>query len=327
MTTGGGGGGAPVLRAETKMRNECRVCGGHEGTTLTTRFRYFRCGRCATLQKVLSEDEYERLNPTYDPGDNLDLQSSDAIREALDVDDKIALLRRVLGNHGRQAEGLSFLDIGCGQGGAMLAARDLGMDVLGFEPSLDHGRVARDLLSLPVETDYFTPDKVAGRRFDLIHLSHVIEHIYRPRPFIEGLVSVLKPGGVLLVVTPNAESLLARALGGRWPMLVPVDHVTLIGPTAVRHLVPGGMAVKTWTSEYPFEFAATVGSVARRWLRGDAPQDAALAATEDADDRSSTARRFSRGGQLAMRAASLPFHIFAKATGRAAALSFTIQRS
>jgi SAM-dependent methyltransferase len=63
-------------------------------------------------------------------------------------------------------------------------------------------------------------------------LSHVIEHIFDPKKFISDLVGILKPGGALVVVTPNSDSLIARVTGAQWPMLKPVDHVSLISAKA-----------------------------------------------------------------------------------------------
>ena len=44
----------------------------------------------------------------------------------------------------------------------------LGFEVLGFEPSVNHARVATQHFQLPIVNDYFTADRVAGKKFDQV---------------------------------------------------------------------------------------------------------------------------------------------------------------
>lgn len=65
------------------------------------------------------------------------------------------------------------------------------------------------------------------RSFDLVVVSHLLEHVYRPVDFLEGVRRVLAPGGSLLVAVPNLDSMMARLFG---PYL-------LSGYSVPRHLV------------------------------------------------------------------------------------------
>jgi SAM-dependent methyltransferase len=160
-----------------------------------------------------------------------------------------------------------FLDVGCGMGGYLLAAQQLGFQTIGFEPSTDHAHLAKDILNLPVINDYFSSEAVSGKQFDLIMLSHVIEHIYKPQDLISMLVAALKPGGVLVVVTPNSDSIIATLTGRSWVMLKPIDHVSMICSSAYQYFdlsIPVDIYHR-W-SEYPFEFVATVLASTRDWI-------------------------------------------------------------
>lgn len=239
----------------------CRVCGSdmRRWRHRWLGFEWGRCVRCRSVQKIIDQDEYTRLDPSYDPGYGPDGSSSLELAGVMDVDGKEKLLRHVFpGMHSGR-----MLDVGCGMGGYLLAAQRMGMEVTGVEPSEPHGRAAVELFGLNVVRGYFTPATVNGK-FDLIVLSHVIEHIYRPGEFLGGLTSVLAPGGQLLVITPNAESLSATLLGRYWSMYKPVDHVTMIGRSAIPFLVPRGTVLKSaWTDEWPGEFLANAASAAR----------------------------------------------------------------
>jgi len=310
-------------RADVNAEN-CRVCNSSKGARFARRgFRWFRCDECATLQKQLTLQQYLDLNPSYDPGHFLDSSSEREIREYLKVDNATRLLARVIAAHLPEVRGpRRFLDVGCGMGGYLLAARSLGFEVLGFEPSASHARVAREHLKLDVVHDYFSPEKVQGK-FDLIMLSHVIEHIYAPREFIHQLLGVLGPGGVLIVVTPNAEGLVATSTGTSWPMLNPVDHVTMISRRAYDHFDLAQRAeVRHYTSEYTFEYAASLLAALRGGAREDGTPDRGMS-------RPSTMRRQGTGAKLlraALSAASLPAHVMARAMDRQACLNTILVR-
>ena len=57
---------------------------------------------------------------------------------------------------------------------------------------------------------------LAGRRFEVVFLVDVIEHVADPVGLLGRCVDRLAEDGVLMVVTPDAGSLAARALGRRW---------------------------------------------------------------------------------------------------------------
>lgn len=248
---------------------ECRIC----GTPAARRFEAFgypwlKCACCKSIQKVLTESQFAALNPTYDPGHFLDSSSREQLESYLEIGEKTALIRRILELELAQRPNLRFLDVGSGMGAYMVAASRLGFEVSGFEPSADHARVARDVFKLHVINDYFTPGRIEDR-FDLIMLSHVIEHVYDPQGFLNALASCLKPGGVLLVVTPNAGSMVASLCGGWWPMMKPIDHVSLISAESYLHIrFSTAVSLRHSWSGYPFEFASTLLTALRDRLRG-----------------------------------------------------------
>jgi len=200
---------------------------------------------------------------------------------------------------------------------------------MGFEPSTDHARVATRLLNLPVVRDYFSATRVAGNAYDLIMLSHVIEHIYDPRAFVHEIIKVLKPGGVLIVLTPNNESLVARVTGKAWPMLKPVDHVSMIGSLAYDFFGLREIAeVHHSSSEYPFEFAAAAIAALRSSMpRSRRNSGAHAASTPRAEP--PPLRRFgikSNALRWCLTAVSAPMYAAGFAAGRQACLKSIVVR-
>lgn len=240
----------------------CRVCGGAAGAVYQwLGFDWVRCDDCGCTQKSLDKAGYESLAPTYDAGTIVEgTADTAAVQHALGVTEKVRMLDRL-----GMPVASRLLDIGCGAGGFLLAARQLGFDATGVEPSVAHSQIARETFGLSVLTGYFDPSHFT-QQFDIVVLSHVIEHILEPREFLSDIGKVLRPGGLLLMITPNVDSLAAATCGKYWSMYKPVDHVTMIGKRSLPYCVPEEFQLKSAvTSEWPGEFAAHVISALKQW--------------------------------------------------------------
>src|SRR5207249_6393552 len=73
--------------------------------------------------------------------------------------------------------------------------------------------------------------------FDVLTCRHVLEHISAPLAFLKALARLLQPGGRLVIVTPNADSLGHRFFGCDFYSLDPPRHLILYTPAAVRRLL------------------------------------------------------------------------------------------
>jgi 2-polyprenyl-3-methyl-5-hydroxy-6-metoxy-1,4-benzoquinol methylase len=106
------------------------------------------------------------------------------------------------------------LDVGCGDGSALLALQWLGFKHL--SGSEINPTICKKLRQKGIAT-YCTPDittsKLEKQSFDLIRLSHVLEHVYNPRETIAFLREKLVEGGSLVIGVPNFNSLAARTFG------------------------------------------------------------------------------------------------------------------
>jgi SAM-dependent methyltransferase len=287
----------------------CRVC-EQDGTELEFEwlgFSWRSCAGCGALQKQLSLDEYHALRPSYDPGSYAaQIPDESALRKLLEVDEKAALLRQVLGS----GAGASFLEVGCGMGGYLLAARDIGYRVCGVEPSAMHSAAARRLTDLRIVDGYFEPG-LLGEKFDVILLSHVIEHIYLPKAFLASLALDLLPGGRLVVITPNRGSLIATWTGRYWSMLKPIDHVSMFTKRSLRLVCPESLSLeRATTSEWPGEFAASCVSALKSRLRPHASNVEASAGSKPR--RTTTQSSLPRSQRAVLALLSAPFWLSAK---------------
>jgi SAM-dependent methyltransferase len=119
-----------------------------------------------------------------------------------------AIYRMVADALARRHAGGILVDVGCGSGQLYEAVgprfeRYVGADVLrynGFPPAAEFVAVNLDTGSVPL------PDGSA----DVVAAVETIEHLENPRAFLRELVRLARPGGWVLVTTPNQLSLLSK---------------------------------------------------------------------------------------------------------------------
>lgn len=122
--------------------------------------------------------------------------------------------------------GRRLLDVGCGSGEFLQRMRTRGWEVVGVEPDPVAASRARSA-TLDVRDGSLVDAAFQGDDFDAIVLSHVIEHVHDPVALLRECGRVLRPGGVLVVMTPNLESIGHRRFGSDWRGLEPPRHLHL----------------------------------------------------------------------------------------------------
>ena len=137
----------------------------------------------------------------------------------------------------RPVPGGDLLDVGCGGGAQMVEMRKLGWRVTGVDPDERAVEMATRSHGLDVRRGTLEEQRFPSDRFDAVTLSHVIEHVHDPVGLLRECGRVLKPGGRLVVVTPNTASLGHRRLGVSWIGLQPPRHLYLFTCGTLRRLV------------------------------------------------------------------------------------------
>ncbi len=121
-----------------------------------------------------------------------------------------------------------LLDLGCSTGYFLNAAR-LDFETLGVEPSLWACEYARSRLRLDVISGTLDQARLPPSSFDVVAMIDVIEHLGDPQATLHDVASLLRPGGLLYLLTPNVQSLTARLLRARWWGLRPA-HLYYFSP-------------------------------------------------------------------------------------------------
>ncbi len=135
----------------------------------------------------------------------------------------------------RYIPGGRLLDVGCGNGRFLGNMQALGWQAEGVEFSADGVEVCRRA-GLKVHHGDLASAAFADGSFDVVTVRHVIEHIPDPHAFIAELARILKPGGTLIVETPNADALGRGWFGPNWFANEVPRHVFLFSPAALDAL-------------------------------------------------------------------------------------------
>ncbi len=137
----------------------------------------------------------------------------------------------------------TLLDVGCGDGAYLAVMKRLGWDVRGLEPDPRAVQVARER-GLDVIEDTIEEAPLSADAFDAITMSHVIEHVSDPVATLVAVRRALRPGGLVVVLTPNVESWGHALFGPAWFHLDPPRHLHLFSSKNLLAVVErAGLAV------------------------------------------------------------------------------------
>jgi 2-polyprenyl-3-methyl-5-hydroxy-6-metoxy-1,4-benzoquinol methylase len=221
------------------MATRCVVCGEpaasvvgrrlvRRGTTETP-LELRRCATCSTVYASTWEAEFPA--ELYDYYRQLEGKPRAELYDPINESRYDTLLEEL----GRLVSGRRLLDVGCGIGQWVDAASRRGWDASGIELAEGAVRVAQSVGArverLPLESELL--DRGA---YDVVTMFEVIEHVPAPRAFLRRAAELLRPGGVLLMTTPNFRSIDRLAAGDEWGVIHP-EHYSYFTPTTARALV------------------------------------------------------------------------------------------
>jgi 2-polyprenyl-3-methyl-5-hydroxy-6-metoxy-1,4-benzoquinol methylase len=142
------------------------------------------------------------------------------------------------------------LEIGCGDGRSLAALRDRGWEVHGLDLDEKAVATARQTFGLPVLCSSIGSAGFADEEFDAVVMSHVIEHVHDPIGLLRESIRVLKPGGHLVVITPNTNGWGHRKFGSSWIGMDRPRHLMLFTRFTLERLgkMCGLRDTKSWTT-------------------------------------------------------------------------------
>lgn len=138
-----------------------------------------------------------------------------------------------------------LLEIGCGNGRLLARMRNLGWEVEGLDVDAQAVEVAR-AKNITVRHGDLSAQGYPDNSFDAIYMGHLIEHVHDPLGLIRECCRVLKPGGTLVIVTPNTDSWGLRYFGEDWRGLDLPRHLHLFNSKNIQQVVKkaGNFSIK-----------------------------------------------------------------------------------
>ena len=196
-------------------------------------FGLWRCPECRSIHAADDVDlaHYYRSYPFH----NLGEQTVDWMLRAMYRKQRARLLAAGLRPEHR------VLDFGCGGGAFLQFLRDSGYpNVFGFDEY----------------SDKYSDRSVLSQRYDIILTQDVLEHVAEPWTLLRQLDGLIKPGGAILIGTPNAEAIDLKQPEARVHALHQPYHRHIFSRTAL-HAIGDTLP---WTLEryYPSMYSNTL---------------------------------------------------------------------
>lgn len=130
----------------------------------------------------------------------------------------------------------SILEIGCAQGHFLHYMSRLGWTVEGVEISQDGCEHIRKTYQWPVFNGDFLEFE-SDKKFDVICMYHVLEHVPEPLKVIEKAKAMLKENGIMVIEVPNINGFdMKNPERRKWSYDLPV-HLTHYTPAILKQLL------------------------------------------------------------------------------------------
>ncbi len=217
-----------------KGREVCPLCGDADSRSLgrvDDRYELRACAGCGfiharprpTLEEIVAfyneHDDYNRAAPP--------LPAEKAKR-------RVAPYRMLI--HERRPQAKRILEIGCLHGEALYGLRQWGYETVGADLNRACIEYARKHYGIVVHAGEGPPEEFAGS-FDVLILSHVIEHLLDPVDFLQRAGRFLKTGGMVVIEAPGVDTALFDLFGPDYNMVRPPEHIDFFTMDTIRTLL------------------------------------------------------------------------------------------
>ncbi|MBP9814610.1 class I SAM-dependent methyltransferase, partial [Candidatus Woesebacteria bacterium] len=188
----------------------------------------YRCPDCQFAQTDLAKNYITFVKDHYSKGYFLgDPTRSAYANYELDKPMIVRNMRKFLGKILQKKKSGKLLDVGCAYGYFVELAQSAGFDAYGFDPSAYAVSQARKLVGKSrIAQGTISEVRYKENTYDVITLFDVFEHLQDPVTDLKKLRRMLKPDGIIIIATGNAQSFAAKVFGRRWTFYIPPQHLS-----------------------------------------------------------------------------------------------------
>ncbi len=230
------------------IHTPCDICGSEQTTPEFDKsgFTGVRCSRCGLvfirprpdsqyLEKEVYNEGYFNAERGYGIEDIEGRAKIQSKKRALSLFDEIE----------KTTSKGTLLDIGCAAGYFLEEASRRGWTANGVEIS----KFAAEKAGLKNRFNIYIGDfinlDIPANKFDLVLMLDLIEHLTSPVEGLKKAFAALKPGGLLVIETPNYESAPSKVLGKEWGLIAPEHHLFYFTPkTLTSALETAGFTIR-----------------------------------------------------------------------------------
>ncbi len=160
----------------------------------------------------------------------------------------------------------TLFDVGAATGILIHLARDRGWDVEGIEPSVWAVKYAKENYGLNIREGSFEEASLPINHYAVVTMVDIVEHMSRPLEAVQKAFEILKPGGMLCLVTPDIKSLAARIAGAKWWHFRP-GHLGYFTAKSLQKLLDLTGFTIFKKKKYAWTFSAHYLFSRKKWLR------------------------------------------------------------
>jgi SAM-dependent methyltransferase len=220
------------IPSETSLLRSCPLCGALEFSSVFDAIK--RCKRCRLcFVNPLGSYRGESETNDYFLNDYLPLHLANRDSSLAERRAYLAAIARRFHMPPRPR----LLDVGCALGFMLQEAAAAGWEASGVETSEFAAHYAAEHSGCVVSVGTLENAALACESFDVVTLMDVVEHVADPHKLISEIYRILRPGGVLLIVTPNFGSLFVQLYGLRAYGVWPDQHVVYFQPSTITRLL------------------------------------------------------------------------------------------
>lgn len=134
-----------------------------------------------------------------------------------------------------------LLDCGAAFGTLMQVAKKMGLEPYGIELAPEAAanimtQFGKERIFNGFFEDALFPEVTAYGGFDVICMCDFIEHVRQPRAVLKKAFELLRPGGKLVITTPDSNSLSSRIMKEKW-LHQKTEHIVLFGRKSLSRLL------------------------------------------------------------------------------------------
>ena len=204
------------------------------------------------LGKFYSKKYYQSYKPNYFTED---LKDEEYLNIAFD--ERLQIISKL-------TNGKNILDVGCGAGNFMAFSKKRGWNPVGIEPSNMAAKRAQNSGLNVYEGELEGFVEINEKKFDVIHLKNVLEHVISPEKTLINCMQLLKEDGIVYTEVPNDYQMIqkfaVKLLKERKSWISVPDHINYFTFKSFRNLLAKvGLEPIKRTTSFPIYMLLLIG--------------------------------------------------------------------